>query len=294
MTTTRIGDNIANIWVITGTKYGTLGATSFFDFNNLTGNAGIDNFSLNGGNITGTVDGAGGVNSISADNTYNTWTVVSLDAGNVTGISAFLNIENLNGNAGTDNFIFSDGSSISGVVDGFGSVDIVNQSAQSGFVNLTLGSSGFNNIESFIGNGGNSTLTGENIVNTWNITGVDSGTVGPISFSNISNLQGGSSDDSFTTNGGSVTGSIDGGSGNDLILAENVVNTWNITGANTGNVNNISSFSGIESLQGNADIDNYVFADGSSFVGVINGAGGADLVDISSDTGVVIFQIVQS
>lgn len=294
ISSTLIGDNVANNWVINGTNDGTVGAISFFDFNNLTGNTGIDNFSLNGGSITGNLDGGAGVNSITADNTANTWTIISADAGNVTGISGFSNIENLNGNAGTDDYIFSDGSSISGIVDGGGSTDVVNQSAQSGFVNLTLGSAGYTNIESFIGNGSNSTLTGENIVNTWTITGVDSGTVGPINFSNISNLQGGSGDDSFTTNGGTVTGLIDGGSGTDLILAENVINTWNITAANAGNVNNINAFTGIERLQGNANVDNFVFADGSSFVGVIDGAGGADLVDYSSETGAVNVSLATS
>lgn len=288
---TLTGDSIANTWVINGINDGTVGPISFFDFNNLMGNSGFDNFTLSGGSITGSIDGGGSVNSITAGNTSNTWTITSADAGNVTGISSFSNIENLNGNAGTDNYVFSDGSSISGIVDGGGAVDTINQSAQSGFVNLTLGSSGYNNIEIFIGNGSNSTLTGENIINTWNITGTDSGTVGAISFSNISNLQGGSGDDSFTTNGGNISGLIDGGTGNDLILAENTTNAWNITGINAGNVNNINSFTGIETLQGNASTDNYVFADGSSFVGVINGAGGFDSVDQSSETGAVTISL---
>lgn len=287
VSSTLTGDALANTWVITDVNEGILGTTSFIAFNNLVGNSGSDHFTLNGGSITGTVDGAAGANTITADNTANSWTITAANTGSVTGISAFSNIENLNGNAGTDGFTFADGGSISGVVNGAGGVDVVDQSAQSGFVNLLLGSSGYTNIESFIGNGSNSTLTGDNTLNTWTISGLDSGTVGSVNFSNISNLQGGSNDDSFTTNGGAVTGQINGGSGNDLILAENVLNTWNITGANTGNVNGINSFADIENLQGNASIDNYLFADGSSFSGVIDGAGGSDVVDHSSETSAV-------
>ncbi|MDT8383231.1 MAG: filamentous hemagglutinin N-terminal domain-containing protein [Gammaproteobacteria bacterium] len=291
VSSTLTGDALANTWVITDVNEGTLGTISFSDFNNLVGNSGSDHFTLNGGSITGTVDGAAGANTITADNTANSWTITAADAGSVTGISAFSNIENLNGNAGTDGFTFADGGSISGVVNGAGGVDVVDQSAQSGFVNLLLGSSGYTNIESFIGNGGNSTLTGDNTINTWTLTGPDTGTVGSVNFANISNLQGGSNDDSFTTNGGTVTGQINGGSGNDLILAENVINTWNITGANTGNVNGINSFTDIENLLGNASVDNYIFADGSSFSGVIDGAGGSDVVDHSSETNAVIVSL---
>jgi hypothetical protein len=288
ISSTFTGDNVANTWTVTGVNEGTVGSVSFFNFNNLVGNNNVDSFILNGGSITGSVNGGNGIDSIAADNTSNTWVITSADSGNVTGISAFANIENLVGNAGVDNFTFADGSSISGSVDGSTGIDLVDQTAQSGFINITLGSVGYSNIESFIGNGTNSTLTGENIVNTWIITGLDSGTVGPIAFANISNLQGGSNDDSFAISGGSISGQVDGGLGNDLILGGNVPNVWNITGADTGNVTGINNFSGVETLLGNASNDSYLFANGSSFTGIIDGASGSDVVDFSSEGGVVI------
>ena len=288
------GDNVANTWTITNVNEGTVGVVSFFNFNNLVGNNSTDSFILNGGSITGSVNGGNGIDSIAADNTSNTWVITSVDAGNVTGISAFSNIENLLGNAGVDNFTFADGSSITGSVDGSTGIDLVNQTAQSGLINIVLGSSGYSNIESFIGNGTNSTLTGESIVNTWIINGLDSGTVGPISFANISNLQGGTSDDSFVVSGGSISGQVDGGLGNDLILAENIPNIWNITGADTGNVTGISAFSGVETLLGNASSDNYLFANGSSFTGVIDGAAGSDIVNFSSEGGAVMVSLANN
>ena len=288
---TIAGDNVANTWTVTGVNNGTVGSISFSGFNNLVGNNSTDNFILSSGSITGSVNGGNGVDSIAADNTSNSWVITSADAGNVTGISAFANIENLVGNAGVDNFTFADGSSISGSVDGSTGIDLVNQAAQSGFINITLGSAGYSNIESFIGNGANSTLTGENIVNTWILNGLDSGTVGPITFTNISNLRGGSNDDSFVVSGGSISGQVDGGLGNDLILGGNVPNVWNITGADMGNVTGINNFSGVETLLGNASNDSYLFANGSSFTGIIDGASGSDVVNFSSEAAAVVVSL---
>jgi len=286
-TSTLTGDNIANTWVVTAVNTGSVGSVNFSGFNNLVGNANTDNFSLNGGSITGNIDGVAGTDSITADNSSNSWTITSADAGSVTGISTFSNIENLVGSAGADNFVFVDGSSISGSVNGGAGTDAVNQAAQTGIVNITLGGSGYSNIEDFTGNGTNSTLIGDNIVNTWSINGLDSGTVGPMSFTNFSNLQGGANNDSFVINSGSLTGQINGGAGSDLIQANNIANIWNITGADVGDVTGVGSFGGIETLVGNASTDVFIFADGSSFSGLMDGAGGTDTVDYSSQTGAV-------
>ena len=288
LTSTLTGDNTANTWVVTAINTGSVGLVNFNAFNNLVGNVDSDDFTLNGGSITGSIDGAAGTDSITADNSTNSWIISSADAGSVTGISSFLNIENLAGSSGADNFVFADGSSISGSVDGGTGTDAVNQVAQTGSVNITLGGSGYSNIENFTGNGTNSTLTGDNIVNTWSINGLDTGTVGPVSFTNFGNLQGGTNNDSFVINSGSLSGQINGGAGNDLIQANNIANTWNITGADVGDVTNVGSFSGIETLVGNASTDVFIFADGSSFSGLMDGAGGTDTVDYSSQTGVVI------
>jgi len=288
LTSTLTGDNVANTWIITAVNTGSVGSVNFNGFNNLVGNANTDDFSLNGGSITGSINGTTGTDSITADNSANTWTIISADAGSVTGISSFSNIEDLMGSSGTDSFVFADGSSISGSVDGGGGIDAVNQAAQTGVVSITLGGGGYSNIENFTGNGTNSTLIGENIVNTWSINGLDTGTVGPVSFTNFSNLQGGTNNDSFVVNSGSLSGQINGGTGNDLIQANNIANTWNITGADVGNVTGVGSFAGIETLAGNASTDVFIFADGSSFSGLMDGAGGTDTVDYSSQTAAVI------
>ena len=129
----------------------------------------------------------------------------------------------------------------------------------------------YSNIEDYTGNGTNSTLTGDNASNSWILTGTDTGTVGTVAFTNFSNLQGGSAADSFVINGGALTGLLDGGTGTDQILAENIDNIWNITGADAGDVTGVNAFASVEILMGNAGQDSYVFANGSSFSGTIDG-----------------------
>lgn len=285
------GDNIANNWIITGENDGSVSSVTFTDFNNLGGNNSTDTFTLNGGTVTGIITGGGGIDSLTANAVTNTWNILSTDAGNVTGVLSFNSIENLIGNVGTDNYIFNNSSVITGSVDGGTGIDSVDESAQPGVVNVVLGGGGFNNIEVFTGNGSNSTLIGDNTVNAWTITGVDAGSVGIVSFSNFSNLQGGTNDDSFTISGGTISGQVDGAVGNDTILADNINNTWNITGADVGNVTGINTFSNIEILLGNSNADDYVFANGSSYSGVMNGAAGFDTVDYSSELGSVLLAL---
>jgi len=288
---TLVGENLVNSWNITGQNDGAVGAITFIDFNNLSGNADTDTFTLNGGSVTGVIDGAGGVDTLTAGNVANTWNISSADAGSVTGVGSFTNVENLRGNANTDNFVFGTGGAVSGSVSGAGGIDSVDMSAQSGLIAVTLGNTGFDAIESYTGNGLNSTLNADNVSNSWVLSGVDSGTVGVVSFTNFGNIRGGSANDSFTISGGSITGQVDGGAGNDLILADTGNNVWNISGANTGNVTRIGSFINIETLTGNSGSDNFVFADGSSFSSLLDGGAGVDTVDFSSETGTLLVSL---
>ena len=288
---TLVGQNRPNSWNITGQNDGSVGTFAFADFNNLIGNADSDAFILNGGSISGTIDGAGGNDSLSAGNTTNTWNIVGVDSGSVTGVGAFLSIENLQGNAGVDDFLFANGGLVSGTVSGGTGQDSVDMSLQSNVMTVTLGSTGFDAIESFTGNGERGTIAGDDITNSWVISGVDSGTVGTVTFINFGNIRGGSADDSFTISGGTISGQVDGGAGSDLILGDSGDNVWNISGADVGDITGIGSFVNIETLSGNSGADNFVFANGSSFSGVLDGGGGVDTVDFSSEDGTLLVSL---
>src|SRR5690606_3427264 len=68
---------------------------------------------------------------------------------------------------------------------------------------------------------------------------------------------GGTNDDTFTLGAGVTTfnGSITGGGGSDALAATDGTNAWNITGANTGNLNTTTTFSAIANLAGGSDTD---------------------------------------
>jgi hypothetical protein len=70
---------------------------------------------LNGGTISGFIDGGNGINTLIADNVPNQFTITGTNSGTVTGIGAgFNNIQNLTGNAQDDTFTFVDGILLSG------------------------------------------------------------------------------------------------------------------------------------------------------------------------------------
>lgn len=296
---TLTGEDTTNTWNITGADAGDIDTNSinFVDFQNMTGGTGADNFVLNGGTVSGIVDGGTGSDTVTGDNAVNAWGIITTAAGVVTngtltGITGnFTNIENLTGNADDDTFTFSNGTSFTGTIDGGGETtkDTVTHAAQLGAVNITLGAGGYNNIEDFVGsttNSANSTLTGDITGNSWVVDGGNSGTVDTIiSFSQFGNLQGDAGDDTFSvTDAGSLSGAtgVDGGAGTDILLGGVSAHTWNITGVESGDIDGVTSFSAVETLTGNLGVDDFVFSGAGSFTGLIDGGASNDTVDFSS------------
>lgn len=309
VTSTITGENTANNWNITGADSGDIDSVNFVNFQNLTGGTLDDGFVLNGGTVSGNIDGGTGSDTLTANTAANnTWAILATSAGVVTngtvnGITGnFSGIENITGNTGNDTFNFSDGTSISGVVNGAagGGYDKVNHAAQTGVVNITLGSSGYTGIEEFVGNGSSSTLTGDNAGSSWSVTGANSGTVGATVFSGFGNLQGGTGSDSFSvSDAGSLTGAtgLDGGAGagTDILQGGVSDHTFNITGAESGNIDGGTKFAAIETLRGNSGKDSFIFASGGSFSGLIDGdANTTDVVDYSSKSGATVVSIAAS
>ena len=290
---------------MTGLNSGTTTALSggFINVEKLTGNTGIDNFDLSGGTLAGSVDGAGGIDTLTANNVVNSWTVTSANGGTVTGTGGFSNIENLLGNANTDNFTIIGGSIES--IDGAGGINslagdnidntwilssstggsVASVTSFSNIANLAGGNlrddfllSGINTYTGSIDGGGgvNDSITGGNTTNTWTVTGLNSGTTTALSggFINVENLTGNTGIDNFDLSGGTLAGSVDGAGGIDTLTANNVVNSWTVTSANGGTVTGTGGFSNIENLLGNANTDNFTIIGGS--IESIDGAGGID------------------
>jgi len=176
-----------NAWNITSSGAGTLNGTSeitFAGFENLVGGTGVDDFVFSNtgggrGDISGSIDGGGGsgINTVTAHNLHNIWTIDGTDGGNFTNndggtnvLVDFSNIQDLIGNGQADDFTLS-GGSISGYIDGAGGAD---------------------------------SLTGDDLTNTWQISSTTTGslTTTPLTvfvneFRNIESLRGGSGQDTL-------------------------------------------------------------------------------------------------
>lgn len=102
-------------------------------------------------------------------------------------------------------------------------------------------------------------------------------------------IQLGGSDDVFTLGQTGIPTIFDGGPGNDLLIGTNVAQTWNITGAGSGNIPGAtSSFVNVESLRGGTAADSFVFGAAGSVAGSIDGDLGVDTLDNSAIPGHVV------
>jgi hypothetical protein len=128
------------------------------------------------------------------------------------------------------------------------------------------------------GNGSN-TLFGPDQGATWNITGANSGAIGPIRFSHIQNLVGGSGTDVFRLGPvGSLSGSVKGGGGGNWLdygglPATNSVTVNLVTGTATGVGGGVSNIANVRGGQGN----NTLRGNGGNIL--IGGGGSNVLVD---------------
>lgn len=187
-------------------------------------------------NFESIVGGQSGTDILTGSNTSTLWVIDGVNTGTVNG-ARFTNFEALRGGTGNDTFSILNGGSLSLQSDG-GGVDTLSYQSYTGpvLVDLQAGTAPgvtgttFSFIENFVGNdttsGANSTLRGLDTGATWNITNLNSGTVGTTVFMAFGNLTGGLGSDIFNiqtvgtppaTTTGSLTGSINGGNGTDVL-----------------------------------------------------------------------------
>lgn len=293
-TNTIIGPPEETNWVITAANEGTLeptgssGPTKFSSIQTLIGGAGEDIFDVSAGfTTTNPLDGGGGVNTIIGPNTPNAWTISSDDTGDINGSISFTNMGNLSGGSDTDDFTVADGVVVTGTIDGNGEINSLDLTAYTSSVSVSFGAQAtsadfrVNNIDDLmgpVGGGIENTLYGPNQTSLWILIGTDAGTLEFLpqttSFSDFSNVVGGSRNDRFNIKLGTVTGIVDGGNGGtNRLIPPDVPNTWNITEDNKGTVAGVS-FKRINYLSGGDDNDTFTFSNGVGVSNVVNGGGG--------------------
>jgi uncharacterized repeat protein (TIGR01451 family) len=144
------------------------------------------------------------------------------------------------------------------------------------------------NLTTFAGTGGSdsgSMLAGDPVTLTMN------GDTGFVPLAQLLDvvIQLGGSDDSFTLGQTGVPTTADGGPGNDTLTGTNVAQTWNITGANSGNIPGAASaFTTFEVLHGGTAADSFAFGAAGSISQGINGDLGIDTLDNTAIPGHVV------
>jgi len=256
------GTNQGNTWRITGANTGTVTGLSngFTDIAQLTGGSGQDNYFLaDNASFTGNIDGGSGTtNTLTAGNpaSGNTWTIDALNGGTTTGLATgyrFTHIQNLTGNGGVDNFILTGAGAIDGLIDGAGGSDKVDYHALTHDISVQIGT-GIANIESVIGNNDGSgtsnytsELVGDNVVNNWTISGLNTGKVGSVNFTGFNNLTGNSNNDTFTFSVfGQLTGIIDGGDPNNTPWTPTTPSSDWLASATTSDTVDMSALSNVD------------------------------------------------
>ena len=138
----------------------------------LNGGSGADTFILAATQGTATrVTGFGTADTLQGANIANIWTITGANAGNVNGI-AFTGIANLTGGSGVDEFVFSNGKGVTGVINGGAGSNWLDYALYTTpvAVNLATGtatgvSGGIANIRDVRGGSGGNTLTGNALGN---------------------------------------------------------------------------------------------------------------------------------
>ncbi len=313
-------------FLIDGADSGTVLGTKF-NAANVTGGASKNTFTIDGGSISGQIDGAGDTDTL-VQNAATTFNVTVVNAGNATDVNAFVNVESLTGSDQADAFQFQAGGQIAGQITGGDGVDTLSRAAgattwevtgagsgdvpfASGFVeieNLTGGSdaddfvikAGGSLAGNVDGGGGVNSLTNET-GGAWVVDGLNEGTGPGVGgrFANIQSLTGGTAADTFTvTQAGELQGGIDGGGGSNELAYVEGNNTFVVSGANEGDASRIANgFTNIQALQGGTDADDFTIAVGGSLTNGIDGGAGIDTVtatgafDASTAAGVALLNV---
>ena len=267
----------------------------------LTGGVADNRFELADQSIVTTVqiDGLGGSDTLIGGDISNAWRITGsgsgAGSGEVNDVIRFESIENLTGGTGNDSFTFGDTAEIVGMIDGGSGNNALNYDAYTTPVSVDLaqqtatGTGGAKSIRGVTGGQGIDTLTGHAVDGVWRIAGANEGTIEfefdsqTIDFSAIENLTGtgGASDDFVIESGGSLTGTIRGGSGSGvdgLVIAQDgaesayaIVNVPSATALTVARFGKSIAVDGIEPIVG-----------GTAAARVISGSSLADEYEIES------------
>ena len=175
----------------------------------------------------------------------------------------------LSGNNGTNNF------NIGGTVS-LNKLSLTGGAGGSNNFNLS-GNFNINQVNIDGGSMNNNTMSIQtnNSAQNYVMSGADTGYMTGVAnnsfnFTNIENIaEGATSNNYFALVGGTLSGYLTGGTGNNTIAADNINNVINLLGYNSGYMTGIGSFSGIQNLIGGTGNNMYNFYN-DALIGTIN------------------------
>jgi hypothetical protein len=285
------GGNGSNSWVVNALNAGMVNGRSFEGIEKIEGGSQDDTFVFAGGSVDSVAGGAGSDTlDFSADTAG---VVIDLTSGTAKYAGAIADIENVVTGTGDDIIIGTLAATILDTGAGIDTLDFSNVASDltltvhaDGTVSVTDGTNTVANIagaENIVTSSGLNTMVfedGASIEGT--ISGAGSVVLDYSAYTTIIevDLAAGSA---TGTGGVANVAEVIGGAENDTLGGPAEDSTWIIDGPNAGNVGG-PSFSGIENLEGAADNeDTFVFEDGGSLSGLIEGG------DAGFDTLVVNF-----
>ncbi len=235
------------------------------------------------------IGGQSGADSLSAENTDNTW-LVGIDG--VTRLNKSIRIqgfESVRGGNAVDQFEIENGVSVAPSLFGGGGLDNLSYATWNKpvFVDRSLGIAtaipSIAQIESFVGGSQNDVLTGPTTSTTWTVLGLNQGTMGSSKFQSFEALIGGDGNDQFRMVGGKVD-SILGGAGVDTLIGDSQANTWELRGTGRGLLNSSLAFDGIENITGGSQDDEVRIGVQGGLIGTLSGGQGVNTLDYSDWT----------
>ena len=274
-TDTLQGRNAAATWEIDGSNrylIGSILTQSFSNIEDLTGGSMADTFTVTAAH-TGNLSGSGGADE---------FTLTAALTGN------------LAGGAGDDEFNLNTSGSVSGTIQGEGDADTFNVNAVysntleggAGDDLFVLGTSG--SATSLDGGADTDTLQGRNAAATWEIDGSNRYLIGSTlaqSFSNLEDLTGGSSADTFTVTA-AHTGDLSGSGGADEFTLTAAL-TGSLSGGGGADTFNLNTGGSVSlGISGGGAADTFDF-NGGSVTGTVAGNAGADVLDFATLTAAV-------